>query len=326
MRKFDETMLENQNWKDIGIQGKWTPVVIESPYCIDYDDTISMIMRCDYLFSNSEYAGGNDRDWNKMLRSYARLPDDFPRWIDYSKDKEFWTKANEMQDAAFDKVRKEWNRNPVDYSDLQVFAVNLFSSAYYKGPYSFVNFATGQVGLMHNIGKWPGSIGNCAEELEWFAKTYPLYKFFVTFCDEDYNEDKDEFYIKPLVTLMLWNGEIKVVTTRTRKEWGYVENINQFKGSTCAKRPSALHRFVWNKTKLWKITTALSIRRKIIHPLVEMFWESKFAKKYLHDARNERIIQHNDKITFGLDHEKYFDRAHAISVIDDWSEMLRRNK
>lgn len=313
MRKFDETVLENQNWKNITIQGKWTPVIVESPYCIDYEDTVSMIMRCDNLFAKSKYSGGNDHNWNKMLRDYAQLPDDFPRWIKSDEDKYFWTKAIEMRDAAFDKVRQEWNRNPADSSDMQVFAVNLFSSAYYKGPYSFINFATGQVGLMKNIGKFPDSVGNCAEELEWFAKTYPLYKFFVTFCDEDYDKEKDEFYIKPLVTLMLWNGEIKVVTTRTKKEWGYVEKINHLKGSTCAKMPNALYRFVWSKTS--------GIRR-----LIELFWESEFAKKYLLNARNERIIRYNDKISFGHDHEKYFDRAHAISVIDDWNEMLRRNK
>lgn len=313
MRKFDETVLENQNWKNITIQGKWTPVIVESPYCIDYEDTVSMIMRCDNLFAKSKYSGGNDRNWNKMLRDYAQLPDDFPRWIKSNEDKYFWTKAIEMQDAAFDKVRQEWNRNPADGSDAQVFAVNLFSSAYYKGPYSFVNFATGQVGLINNIGKFPDSVGNCAEELEWFAKTYPLYKFFVTFCDEDYDKEKEEFYIKPLVTLMLWNGEIKVVTTRTKKEWGYVEKINHLKGSTCAKMPNALYRFVWSKTS--------GIRR-----LIELFWESEFAKKYFLNAHNERIIRHNDKISFEHDHEKYFDRAHAISVIDDWNEMLRRNK
>ena len=312
MLKFDETVLENQNWKNITIQGKWTPVIVESPYCIDYEDTVSMIMRCDNLFAKSKYSGGNDQNWNKMLRDYAQLPDDFPRWIKSYEDKYFWTKAIEMRDAAFDKIRQEWNRNPADGSDMQVFAVNLFSSAYYKGPYSFINFATGQVGLMKNIGKFPDSVGNCAEELEWFAKTYPLYKFFVTFCDEDYDKEKEEFYIKPLVTLMLWNGEIKVVTTRTKKEWGYVEKINHLKGSTCAKMPNALYRFVWSKTS--------GIRR-----LIELFWESEFAKKYLLNARNERIIRYNDKISFH-EHEKYFDRAHAISVIDDWNEMLRRNK
>ena len=313
MRKFDETVLDNQNWKDISFQGKWDPVIIESPDCISYYDTVSMIMRCDDLFSKSEYAGGNDHDWNKMLRDYAQLPDSFPSWIKCNEDKDFWEKAREIQDTAFDKFCKEWNRNPVDYSDSQVFTVELFSSAYYKGPHSFVNFATGKVGLMHNIGKWPGSVGNCAEELEWFAKTYPLYKFFITFCDSDYNKEKDEFYTKPLITLMLWNGEIKVVPTRTRKEWGYVEKINHLKGSTCAKEPNILHRFVWNKLS--------GIRRKI-----RLFWDSEFAKKYLHNIRNERIIRYNDKISFGLDHEKYFDRAHAIAVIDDWNEMLRRNK
>ena len=147
MRKFDETVLENQSWKNITIQGKWTPVIVESPYRIDYEDTVSMIMRCDDLFSKSEYAGGNDHSWNKMLRDYAQLPDSFPSWIKCNEDKDFWIKAREIEDAAFDKVCKEWNRNPVDYSDSQVFSAELFSSPYYKGPHSFVNFATGKVGL-----------------------------------------------------------------------------------------------------------------------------------------------------------------------------------
>lgn len=314
MRKFDETLLENQNWKEIGISGKWAPVVIESPYRITYEDTVSMIMRNDYLFSYSEYSGGNDRYWNCMLRDYARLPQRVPHWVRISnepneEEKEFWTKAHYLYDEEYKKICKSWNRNPAGDLDSQVFSVNLFSSAYIGGPYSFVNFSTGEVGLIHNLGKYPSSVGNCAEELEWFAKTYPNYKFFVTFCDDECN-------YTPLVTLMLWNGEIKVVTTRTKEDWEYVAKINHLKGSTCAKN-SIL------REKFWKFIFYFGTKK---HRLIEKFFDSKFAEKYLLKIKNERIIQHNDRITFGMDGEKYFDRAHAIGVIDDWLDYLREKK
>ena len=323
MKAFDETVLENQNWKGIEISGKWAPVVIESPDIINYDDTVSMIMRCEYLFGSSEYSGGNDHDWNHMLRTMAGLPSKFPNWIKYNDDnKDFWFKVRDKRDEAYKEFCKKWNTNPAISSDLQIFSVNLFSSSYIGGPFSFVNYSTGKVGLIHNIGKWPNKVDVCEEELNWFAKTYPNYKFFVTFCNSE-----DDY--AALVTLMIYNGEIKVVTTRTREDWKYVFKINHLKGAT-SKNPlknplkNSIHRFVWKDTKLWEIIIKLSINRNIIYPLSKKFWDSDFAKNHLTNIRNERIIKHNDRIMFDYDNEKYFDRAHAVDIIQEWLRSLRR--
>lgn len=310
MARFNYTKHNEPNWKDINISGKWAPVIIESPYFISYEDTVSMIMRCDGVFTGF---GGNDRSWNKLLRDYAGVPEKTPNWISY----DYYCNSglkDLYEQQIISKFEKEWNIN----TNRDIFNINLFSSAYIDGPYSFVNYKTGKVGLIHNVGKWPDNIGNFAEELEWFANTYPLYPFFITFCDDDRTEN-------PICTLLLYEGKIKRVITRTKKDWNYVKKINHLEGATSKnKMKNKLHKFIWRDTNIWRILIALSIKRNIIRPLSRKFWESDFAKKYLHNIRNEKIIKYNDKRMFDdYENEKYFDRAHAISVIDDWKQILK---
>ena len=303
MRKFDETLHSDQDWQHITISGKWTPVIIESNNVVSYKDTISMIMRIDPMFDPHYPYAGNDSDWRNFCREYTHVPEEIPFWI---RNYHEWT----------DDVNKEWGRN-FGLSDSTIFDINLFSSSYIGGPYSFVNYKTGKVGLIKNIGKWPESVGGSEEELKWFTETYPQYKFFVTFCDNEcWGEEKNT---KALCTLMLYNGEIKRVTTRQYKDWKYCYNINHLKGSTCAKN-SVLKRLIWDKTNLWKITSRLPKLRDIRRWFCENIAKDRFINIW-----NNYVMDHNYRI-MNMDHEKYFDKKHAMAIMDEWLDSLRETK
>jgi hypothetical protein len=51
----------------------------------------------------------------------------------------------------------------------------------------------------------------------------------------------------------------------------------------------------------------------------------KIAKKYFVNLWNEYVIDHNYSIC-ELDNEKYFDRKHAMGIMDDWLQILREKQ
>jgi hypothetical protein len=312
MQKFDESKridVEPNAWEQYVINGKWTPVIIESPYCITYKDTVEMIMRIDGMFDPYNPYQGNDSNWRDFCRNYCNVPKEIPNWV---KDKYPWgtetfDKLYKDYKEACDNFNKKWGRI-ASVSDSTVFEIDLFASSYIGGPQSFVNFKTGRVGLIHNIGKYPGTVGSCKEELEWITKNWPYYKFFVTFCDDEcYGHEKDTTTI---CTLMLYNGEISEVMPRNYKDWKYVYKINHLDGSTCAKKSHIS----------WKI------RRFITFPWrIKRFFMEKIAKKYFVNLWNEYVIDHNYSIC-ELDNEKYFDRKHAMSIMDDWLQIIKEKQ
>lgn len=313
MRKFDESpaigVEEPNAWENYHISGKWTPVIIESPDIISYKDTVEMIMRIDEMFDPYNPYQGNDQDWRNFCRDYCNVPTELPDW--YTK-KHPWDseerKALEAEhDEACDKFNEKWGRIG-HICDGTVFGIELFASSYIGGPFSFVNFKTGRVGLIHNIGKWPECVGNSKEELEWITKNWPQYKFFVTFCDDEcYGHEKDTTTI---CTLMLYNGKITEVMSRKYEDWKYVYKINQLEGSTCAKKSHIP----------WKI------RRLIPSPWkIKRFFMEKIAQKHFVSLWNEYVIDHNYSIR-SMDGEKYFDAKHAMAVMDDWLSVLRERE
>lgn len=313
MRKFDETMHIDQNWKEITINDKWVPVVIESPDIIGWNDTVKMICQCDSMFSGYR-VGGNDRVWNRTVWDEAGVPEEVPDWL-YADDPVY--KGNMLAPAQLklnevrDKFVRKWNTNPGICSDATVFQSELFSSAYIGGPFSFVNLKTGKVGLVHNIGKWCGKVGYIADELEWFAKNYPQYKFFVTFCDNDYTEDGVTQI--ELCTLMLYDGKITRVTTRTKKQFKYVYKINHLKGSTCAKKTPRLIR-AWRHFKWNYLPFNRSFRA---------WWCQVVLPKISTNLYNEWVIDHNYSLE-NCKNERYFDAKHMCAIIDEYKEILKK--
>ena len=191
--KFDETVIDKK-LGDFKFTEKYVTVYIESPDVISYPDTVSMIMRCDDVFS---YGSGNDKDYVKFIREFAGMPQELPDWVRNRVPKNYYDILEKQYTKELEAFNKKWNRNPSEYSPI--FKVGLFCTCWANGPHSFVNLKTGKVQGYSVLGKWPGNVSECKEEMEWFTKLYPDYKFFLTFVDTDV-----------LCTLMLYKGEIKV--------------------------------------------------------------------------------------------------------------------
>lgn len=301
--KFDETLEKEQNWKEFKLTDKWTTVFIESPDTISHEDTVSMIMRNDSMFRDRYYGAGNDKDFGNFCCDYVHVPEEIPEWVEQDlKDRPGNSEVLELLENTLESKLKEfrtkWNQNPC----AEIFNVRLFGSSYAGGPFSFVNYKTNKVGMVQSIGKWVDSLEECEEELLWFAKTYPQYKFFVTFMTSEdgygYENPHSAF------TLRLFNGKIEVVTTRTEKETKYLYKINHLKGSTCAKKLS------WITDVLYKLRY-YSLRNFVVS-LFDKILNKEEENEYI---RMERFLECRN--------EKYFDKAHARMAMDEWLYMLR---
>ena len=319
MRKFDETPHEDQHWEKIGISGKWTPVAIESPDIISYNDTVSMIMRIDNMFDPHYPYAGNDEGWRLFCRNYCGVPEEIPMWLTkyHNWETDIHSKVNQCRMKECAKFEKDWGRFPSSL-DGTVFEIDLFASSYIGGPHSFVNFKTGKVGLIHNIGKWPESVGNSKKELEWIAKTYPQYKFFVTFCDDEVWGE--EYKTVSLCTLMIYDGKITRVTTRQYKDWKYLYKVNHLYGSTCAKKPNFIKRLYWNNTHIWKVFSKLPSWKKFVKWFMENVAQKHFVKMW------NNYIMNIDYNFISMKNEKYFGKKYAMAIMDYWLQMLRENK
>ena len=301
--KFNETLEKEQNWKEFKLTDKWTTVFVESPDTISHEDTVSMIMRNEPM---SYWRCGNDEEFRNFCRDYVRLPKKIPVWLEMSlKDNPDNADNSEVleflentYESKLKEFRTKWNQNP----NTDIFEVELFGSSFVGGPFSFVNYKTNKVGLVHNIGKWVESLEECEEELLWFAKTYPQYKFFVTFMTSEdgygYENHHNAF------TLRLFGGKVEVVKTRTEKETKYLYKINHLKGSTCAKKLS------WITDVLYRLRYYRL--RNFVVSLFDKILNKEEENEYI---RMERFFEHRD--------EKYFDKAHARMIMDEWLYMLR---
>lgn len=301
--KFDETLAKEQNWREFKLTDKYTTVIIESPDIIDVDDRISMIMRNEDMFT-SDYGSGNDTEFADWCLNLVGYPRPFPIWVDTALN-ELCSRSvrDELLNAYENEVKKfekSWNINP----EPDIFEVNLLGS-FYGEPCSFVNFETGKVGNVTKIGKFCEHICEFEDEIEWFSKTYPQYKFFLTFktSEDGYGENSRNTY-----TLRLFNGKVEVVTTRTDKETKYIYKINHFKGSTCARRYNIID-------YISLITRVYKVKNFIIDKLSKLFpsWGYNYSVKKLEEHYEHR-------------QEKYFDKAHARDILTYWLQKVKSSK
>ena len=295
--KFDETDIE-KSWKLLKLTDKYTTVIIESPDVIAVEDRISMIMRCEDMFT-SRYGSGNDTEFADWCLKLVGYPRQLPRWADeaLSEHPDIRDEVWNVYEKEIEKFEKNWNMNP----EPDIFEVNLLGSCYGE-PKSFVNLETGKVGNVKKIGKYCESIYEFENEIEWFAKTYPQYKFFLTFktSDDGYGENAHNTH-----TLMIYNNTVKVVTTRTDEETKYVYSINHFKGSTCARRYNIID-YISYITRFYKVKNFI-----IDRVLSELFpsWYYDYSVKKI-----EEYSEHKQ--------EKYFDKAHARDILTYWFQYI----
>lgn len=261
---FDETPLENQDFWDLPITDKWVPVAVESPDVITEEDRFDMLFSLDSVFRY--WGSGNDKKFEDELKQITGVSED-----------------GEVI--------------PWDYCDTDVFKVQLFSSAYINGPHAFFNYRTGKVSGCFSIGKWPEKVGTSREELEFVARKWPKYKFFVTFFDNIYTDKTYE--CKPLCTLLIHNGSIQRVKTRTVNETRYTELSDYTYGSTGCRHHPFLLRYIDNRDN--KISDVLS-------------WIYLHVPGFIH----RWLIGYNNPWEY--QGEQYFSKEEAFELCKKWRE------
>ena len=297
--------------KKIAISCKWAPVAIESEYRLDKIGMENAIMMMDETLSGYRH-GGNGRDFNERVWRWARIPDNFnftsvkngKVYNGYSDEiKEDWQLVYNNYEERIEKWKKDFHRSELgNCLDANLFLVDLISSPYIDGPRAFFEPRTGDIGLLHNIGKWPESIEYVADQVETFAKENKELDVVVTFFDEVYKDDICS--IEPLATIRLHNGEITPIKTRTYKQVKYLKKVNYFKGS------KNYHTRLYYKIRNFGFN----------------LWKSfgKFVEKVFHNSSiwNAWVSERNYQFT-KCPNEQYFTEKELYKIIDDWRYWCR---
>lgn len=319
MTKFDPTEIDislEKIW-NTPIMSKWQDFAIESPTIVSWEETDELICRFDKFLSGWRY-GGNDDDYNKIIWDFAGVPDDNVGFIyedkyipDISRNpiksilniedekeankkvEEIITKQGELIFQEIEKWQKKWNRFDIDV-DNKLFQCNLFSCNMIEGPYSFVNFKTGKIGLLGTASVSSDDTWEVFRpEIEKFAKEYPDIDIYISALNPIHVE----------FTIRLFEGKITVVKTRTKEDLQYLEYINHLNGSYSAKRGCPFR-----------------IIGRFFKKIYFKILKSDFVKKHFPGWYEEFIIQRN--YNFDYSNEHYFDIPHAKYVIDSYREYL----
>lgn len=282
--KFDETLVENQDWKNFQLdeETKYVPVFIESPDIVSEEDRITMLVRCEEVFDPYGY-GGNCEEFNTFCRSLMGVPE-YPRDLfNYLSDEKYKDICKHVREEYKKKCKEFIERFNINETQ-GVFESALVTSCFFR-PRSFIH-RDGRIGDFHNIGiKWT-EMEDISEEIEWFAKLYPQYKVFLTLCRDRFN-DKEPI---PQITLMLYKGDVKVVTTRTVKQMRYVTKMSYGHEDLLSlrtyKEPSKLYK-LYCKIEDW----LSDLKDNVIYTLFPKYFERNKTRRF-YESREHRYLRY----------------------------------
>lgn len=309
-KKFDETLLENQDWKNFKLDGatKYAPCFIESPDIVSKDDRITMIVRNEKVFYPGGH-GGNCDHFNNFCWSLIGVPKN--PWYSLNRikvleeleqcKKTFLDAADTWYEEKCKEYMEKYGINPYN----AVFESYLICSHYFS-PDSFIH-EDGRISMYHNIGlKWT-EMDDISDEIEWFAKMYPRYKVFVTLCSHHYDSKEPT----PLITLMLFNGEVKVVTTRTIDQMRYVLKLSYDKDDV----------EVWEDYKKpSKFSKALDKLKDFLSDVKDdVMWKLFPTYSYNREAK----FRHN---AFECKSERYFEDWQVRDIVENFLDIIEEQK
>lgn len=232
--RYDDIPLD-KDWRDIPIKGKWATVFVESPKKLTKQVRFQLLMRMDSVLQGYEWSGGNNHPFLAKIHEF----------IDYPIEPPIKSKEWESYDSDVRKWRNKWGAIG-NCSDGRILKVEMISSSYAGGPFSFFDYKTGKVAFITNIGRCLEKVGYVEKELKEFTKAFPNIPLIITVCDELYDKKIDSNVVYPLATLKVMNGKIKRIKIRTEKKLKKVirksKRINSF-----VKRKLALYKikYIW---------------------------------------------------------------------------------
>lgn len=205
------TINQNILWKNVKLNNetcKYYRVYVESPSIVQYDDIITMLVRCDNASSPYSYVHTDN-----ALRVANTLH--IPKVISCDVSLELRETLRDYNNLRINRYLQKEKINPI----REIFYSGLITKVIERD--SFIH-SDGKIAYYGYIGMKYLEMEDISEELEWFAKTYPQYQVFVTLCHHDNDTDVET----PEVTLMLHKGLITVVPTRTLKQMAYVHKLS----------------------------------------------------------------------------------------------------
>lgn len=308
-KKFDETLLEDQDWKNFKLDGatKYAPVFIESPDIVRKDDIITMIVRNEEVFYPGHH-GGNCDHFNNFCWSLIGVPES--PWYSINRIK-VPEELKQCKKTILDLADEQYEKKCKEY--FEKYGINPYGSVFesylicscYMSPDSFIH-ENGRIAMFNTICiKWP-EMEDISDEIEWFAKMYPQYKVFVTLCSHSFNEEDN--IPKPLFTLMLFNGDVKVVTTRTIDQMRYVLKLSYDKDAVNIwedyKKPS-------------KFSKALDkLKDFLIDIKDDVMWKLFPTYSYNREAK----IRHN---SFECKNERYFEDWQVRDIVENFLDIIK---
>ncbi|MCH8517907.1 MAG: hypothetical protein LAT68_16515 [Cyclobacteriaceae bacterium] len=182
---------------------KWPQLIITGPN-VDPEHAKEFILKTDgFLTDFSEYAGGNEREFNASYRRKAGadildgIQSRHSRW--------------EVQK----KVRKR-----IGFVDLQYVSSDFASSSFIGGPHGVVSPA-GVVSYAYNVGKWP-TVEDILTDFKALARAFPWLELWATVYDREWGEEGGV----PLATFRVKSGRARIAKVKDLQDQVTPANIS----------------------------------------------------------------------------------------------------
>lgn len=176
---------------------KWSLCRIEGNK-ITEEQAMNIILRTDCFFSNDDFFS-NDRQFDEKAKKLFEQP--MYKDFDSNNFNESWNK--------FENALHTWSQKYIPtkehlYNTLDsLYLVNSWiATCYIGGPHGWCR-PDGVITYSHNIGKYP-SVSEVYNELKVIAEKWKFLDFKCTL----FNGEECEYIIRPLVTMVVKNGEI----------------------------------------------------------------------------------------------------------------------
>jgi hypothetical protein len=182
---------------------KWPHLIIHGKP-VTRDQAFEIIFRTDsFLTDSHEYAGGNNRAFNKIYQRDSGLS-------------QISAAKAEYEDAwLFDMYANQHLREKINFVERRYIRNDWASTSYVGGPHGFCS-PSGEIFHNCNVGKWP-SAADVFEDMKAIVKAWPFIEFKASLYSHEECEDVPDK--KAVVSFVAENGVVRV----TGEDFGLID-------------------------------------------------------------------------------------------------------
>lgn len=164
---------------------KWPQMLVRGAR-VAPEQALEIIRRTDSFFSDG--FGGNDREWETLVRRIVGMPDEpdgMADWRAYADAREAW--------------RARWG-----CIDTEYVSNGWISNAFIFGPSGWCH-PDGTISFTFNVGKWP-SVESIYDDWKKLAEAFPFLTVAVTLMDGEHCDEG----IRPVVSMRVDGGKVRL--------------------------------------------------------------------------------------------------------------------